>query len=198
MYIRQLNINSLLKHSETCVSALSTENNLLRCAVENQTKTIQKLQEQVAKLQKTLKGAYDSLTCVTKAIGMLKYSEGDYKARLTEQQGRLIDAIAKYSECWAAYVQEITEPSRNGGKNQYLCNSGTGSQRSGAFTVYPDTNSYHCLACDANGDIFNLYVEMNNITDFKIISEELKVKYNISFSQPIRQKKQIASPQQPE
>lgn len=99
MYIRQLNINRLLKHSETCVSALSTENNLLRCAVENQTKTIQKLQEQVAKLQKTLKGAYDSLMYVTKAIGMLKYSEGDYKARLTEQQGRLIDAIAKYSEC---------------------------------------------------------------------------------------------------
>lgn len=91
------------------------------------------------------------------------------------------------------YVNEITEPSKHGGKNQYicpLCNSGTGSHQSGAFTVYPDTNSYHCFACDANGDIFNLYGEVNGITDFKTVAEELKAKYNISSSQPIRQKKQ--------
>ncbi len=95
------------------------------------------------------------------------------------------------------YVNEITELSRNGGKNQYvcpLCNSGTGSHRSGAFTVYPDTNSYNCFACDSNGDIFNLYGEMNNITDFKTIADELKSKYNISSSQPIRQKKQVTKP----
>lgn len=95
------------------------------------------------------------------------------------------------------YVSEITEPSRNGGKNQYicpLCNSGTGSHRSGAFTVYPETNSYHCFACGTNGDIFNLYGEINNITDFKTIANELKAKYNISSSQPIRQKKQPTKP----
>jgi predicted P-loop ATPase len=91
------------------------------------------------------------------------------------------------------YVQEITEPSRNGGKNQYicpLCSSGKGSHHSGAFTVYPDTNSYHCFACNANGDIFTLYGEMNNITDFKTIADKLKAKYNIFSSQPVRQKKQ--------
>ena len=68
------------------------------------------------------------------------------------------------------YVQEITELSRNGSRNQYicpLCNSGTGSHRSGAFTVYPDTNSYHCFACDANGDIFNLYGEVNHTPPHK-------------------------------
>lgn len=95
------------------------------------------------------------------------------------------------------YVNEITEPSRNGGKNQYicpLCNSGTGSHHSGAFTVYPDTNSYHCFACDANGDIFNLYGEVNRIIDFKTIADELKTKYNISSSQPIRPKKQSTKP----
>ena len=95
------------------------------------------------------------------------------------------------------YVNEITEPSRNGSTNQYicpLCNSGTGSHQSGAFTVYPDTNSYHCFACDANGDIFTLYGEMNNITDFKTIANELKSKYNVFSSQPIRQKKQPARP----
>lgn len=95
------------------------------------------------------------------------------------------------------YVNEITEPSRNGSTNQYicpLCNSGTGSHQSGAFTVYPDTNSYHCFACDANGDIFTLYGEMNNITDFKTIANELKSKYNVFSSQPIRQKKQPTRP----
>lgn len=95
------------------------------------------------------------------------------------------------------YVNEITKPSRNGSKNQYicpLCKSGTGSHQSGAFTVYPDTNSYHCFACDANGDIFTLYGEMNNITDFKTIADELKAKYNVFFSQPIRQKKQPTKP----
>lgn len=95
------------------------------------------------------------------------------------------------------YVNEITEPSRNGGKNQYicpLCNSGTGSHRSGAFTVYPETNSYHCFACDANGDIFNLYGEVNRISNFRTIADELKAKYNISSSQPIRPKKQSTKP----
>ncbi|MDE7120923.1 MAG: toprim domain-containing protein [Oscillospiraceae bacterium] len=98
------------------------------------------------------------------------------------------------------YVEEITEASRNGSKNQYicpLCNSGTGQHRSGAFTVYPDTDSYHCFACGANGDIFNLYGEMNNLSDFKVIVEELQAKYNIYFPQPMRQAKKTIKPAEP-
>ena len=86
------------------------------------------------------------------------------------------------------YVQEITKPSRNGGKNQYicpLCNSGTGSHRSGAFTVYPDTNSYKCFSCGSSGDIYTLYglqhnLDIKNKNDFKAISKALENKYNIS------------------
>ena len=91
------------------------------------------------------------------------------------------------------YVNEITKPSTNGSKNQYicpLCNSGTGKNHSGAFTVYPDTTSYYCFACGANGDIFNLYGELNHIKDFPTIANELKAKYGVSSTQPIRQKKQ--------
>lgn len=86
------------------------------------------------------------------------------------------------------YVKEITEPSRHGGNNQYicpLCKSGTGSHHSGAFTVYPDTNSYHCFVCGSNGDIFNLYAEMNNLSlssDFRAITDELTKKYNLLSS----------------
>lgn len=101
MYSRQRDINDLLEHSEACVSALTAENHSLTCTIDNQAKTMQELQEQVKRLQETLRGAYESLTNVTQAIGMLKYSDGDYKASLTEQQSRLIDAIAKYSERWA-------------------------------------------------------------------------------------------------
>ncbi len=109
------------------------------------------------------------------------------------------ETIEKLKPFLLDYVLEITEPSRNGGKNQYicpLCNSGTGSHHSGAFTVYPDTNSYHCFACDANGDIFNLYGEINHISDFKTIADELSDKYNILSSQPIRPKKQPTKPVQ--
>lgn len=109
------------------------------------------------------------------------------------------ETIEKIKPYLLDYVLEITEPSRNGGKNQYicpLCNSGTGSHQSGAFTVYPDTNSYHCFACDANGDIFNLYGEINRISDFKTIADELSAKYNILSSQPIRPKKQSTKPVQ--
>ncbi|MCM1315817.1 MAG: toprim domain-containing protein [Alistipes senegalensis] len=111
------------------------------------------------------------------------------------------DEFGKIKPFLVDYVKEITQPSRNGGKNQYicpLCGSGTGSHHSGAFTVYPDTDRYYCFACDAKGDIFNLYGEINHISDTGTIVRELKSKYGIvSASQPIRQKKQSAKPVQP-
>ncbi len=95
------------------------------------------------------------------------------------------ETIEKLKPFLLDYVQEITEKSRNGGKNQYicpLCRSGTGLHHSGAFTVYPKTNRYHCFACGSNGDILNLYGEMNNISDFKTISDELSKKYHLLSS----------------
>jgi len=95
------------------------------------------------------------------------------------------------------YVTEITESSRNGSKNQYicpLCKSGTGSHRSGAFTVYPDSNTYNCFACGANGDIFTLYGEINHTKDFKTILSDLQSKYGIVASQPLRTKKPSIKP----
>ena len=95
------------------------------------------------------------------------------------------DTIEKLKPFLLDYVEEITAKSINGGKDQYicpLCHSGTGSHHSGAFTVYPDTNSYHCFACGANGDIFNLYGEINHISDFKTIVDELSVKYHLPTS----------------
>ncbi len=101
------------------------------------------------------------------------------------------DSIEKIKPLLLDYVHEITELSRNGGKNQYicpLCKSGTGKNRSGAFTVYPETNSYHCFACGSSGDIFTLYGAVNQITEFKNIIRELESKYNILPSQPNNKK----------
>ncbi|MDE5771666.1 MAG: DUF3987 domain-containing protein [Ruminococcus sp.] len=78
------------------------------------------------------------------------------------------------------YVQEITK--KSGGKNQYICpfcNSGTGNNHSGAFTVYPDSSTYFCFACQQSGDIFKLYGAVNNIIDFKTVLNELSRKYGI-------------------
>lgn len=61
-----------------------------------------------------------------------------------------------------------------------LCKSGTGKNKSGAFTYYPDTNSYSCFSCHSGGDIFNLIGEYENITDFTAQIERAKHIFNIT------------------
>lgn len=76
------------------------------------------------------------------------------------------------------YVNEITR--KSSGKNQYICpicGSGTGNNHTGAFTFYPENNTYYCFACQANGDIFTLYGAVNHISDFKTVKKELEKKY---------------------
>ena len=90
------------------------------------------------------------------------------------------------------YVHEITTKSK--GRNQYICpicGSGTGNNHTGAFTFYPENNKYYCFSCQASGDIFSLYAEINHLDikkDFQQIKTELEEKYRI-FSD-IPQKKQ--------
>ncbi len=89
--------------------------------------------------------------------------------------------IEKLKPFLTDYVQEITK--KSGGKNQYvcpLCGSGTGNNHSGAFTVYPDTDTYFCFACQKFGNIFTLYQELNNISDFKTALDSLARKYGIT------------------
>lgn len=93
-----------------------------------------------------------------------------------------IQEISRIKPFLADYVREITKRSK--GKNQYicpLCNSGAGKNGTGAFTVYPETNSYYCYVCGCGGDIFSLYSAVNGI-DFKESAVRLARKYNVDFS----------------
>ena len=91
MYDRQRNLNKLLESAEEQISALIAENTSLNQKVEDQSVTMQILRER-------FRGAYETLTNVVKAIGMLEYDNtGEYKADLTPKQTRLIDAVTNYS-----------------------------------------------------------------------------------------------------
>ena len=76
------------------------------------------------------------------------------------------------------YVQEITKKSK--GRNQYICpicGSGTGNNHTGAFTFYPENDTYYCFSCQDSGDIFSLYAKINHLdirADFQQIKTELE------------------------
>ena len=86
------------------------------------------------------------------------------------------------------YVHEITTKSK--GRNQYICpicGSGTGNNHTGAFTFYPENNKYYCFSCQASGDIFSLYAEINHLDikkDFQQIKTELEEKYSVFSNIP--------------
>lgn len=102
MYERQRGVNQLLEQAESKVSSQSAKIGSLRHKVEEQDKTIQELRKRLETSQETVRGAYESLTNVVKAVGMLKYDKEDgYAVNLNTQQSRLIDAIEKYGARWA-------------------------------------------------------------------------------------------------
>ena len=62
------------------------------------------------------------------------------------------------------FILDELEPARNQ-RNKYICpicNSGTGKNRTAAFTVNQDYTG-HCYACGFHGDIFDLYVKRDRI-----------------------------------
>lgn len=66
------------------------------------------------------------------------------------------------------YVQSITKPS--GGTNMYvcpLCGSGTGKNRTGAFSVYGNGQKWKCFSCGSGGDLFELIGQVEHISVFK-------------------------------
>lgn len=64
-------------------------------------------------------------------------------------------------------IESTTTRSIKAGKNQYICpfcHSGTGSSKTGAFTFYPETNTFYCFSCQRSGDIGDFIAYKNNIS----------------------------------
>ena len=71
-----------------------------------------------------------------------------------------------------AYVHMVTEPDPKKGRNKYICplpwcGSGTGKNRSGAFTISDDGKAWKCFSCGEGGDLFTLIEKLEGIHDFK-------------------------------
>lgn len=75
--------------------------------------------------------------------------------------------------CLQSYVEQITEKSK--GKGMYvcpLCLSGTGKNKTGAFSL--NGNRFKCHSCGEGGDIFDLVSKVNGLTNFKDILKKTK------------------------
>jgi hypothetical protein len=123
MYQRQLNLNQLLEKSERDgrakdkkIADLQTENTSLRGQIRSLTAQIDQIKaelwEKINNLTEKLRGAYESLTNVVKAVGMLKYDRekdqnGNYTygkygiSNLSKAQDKLIDGLVEYGAKWA-------------------------------------------------------------------------------------------------
>ena len=62
------------------------------------------------------------------------------------------------------YVNTITTRSKSGLYVCPLCGSGTGSHRTGAFSITKDGQRWKCFGCDRGGDIFDLCAEYEHVT----------------------------------
>lgn len=122
-YNRQLRLNQLLEKSERDgrakdkkIADLQTENTSLRGQIRSLTAQIDQIKaelwEKINSLTDKLRGAYESLTNVVKAVGMLKYDRekdqnGNYTygkygiSNLSKAQDKLIDGLAEYGAKWA-------------------------------------------------------------------------------------------------
>lgn len=123
MYQRQLNLNQLLEKSEQNgrakdkqIADLQRENGSLMGQIRSLTAQLDEVKAElwnkINDLTDKLKGAYESLTNVVKAVGMLKYDRekdqnGNYTygkygiSNLSKAQDKLIDGLAEYGARWA-------------------------------------------------------------------------------------------------
>lgn len=88
------------------------------------------------------------------------------------------------------YVESITDHSRKGNKKAYvcpLCGSGTGRNKTGAFTITPDGHSWKCFACDRGGDTLDLIGYVEGIDDYNSKLKRAGELFNVTIDTPARE-----------
>ena len=64
------------------------------------------------------------------------------------------------------YVDQITQKSRKGSYICPICKSGTGPNKTGAFSIFDGGKAWQCFKCNNAGDIFKLIELVENKTSF--------------------------------
>ena len=85
------------------------------------------------------------------------------------------------------YVESITDHSRKGNKKAYvcpLCGSGTGRNKTGAFTITKDGLKWKCFACDRGGDTLDLIGYLEDIDDYSAKVTRAGELFNLDIKAP--------------
>lgn len=72
--------------------------------------------------------------------------------------------LTALKDCLTDYVNSITTRSKGGLYVCPLCQSGTGANKTGAFSITKDGLHWKCFSCDRGGDIYDICAEMENCT----------------------------------
>ena len=85
------------------------------------------------------------------------------------------------------YVESITDHSSKGNKRAYvcpICGSGTGRNKTGAFTITKDGLKWKCFACDRGGDTLDLIGYVEDISDYKTKIARAGELFNLDIEAP--------------
>lgn len=97
------------------------------------------------------------------------------------------EATEVAKEYLESYVENITEHSAKGNRKAYvcpICGSGTGRNKTGAFTITPDGHSWKCFACDRGGDTLDLIGYVEDISDYKTKIARAAELFNLDIEAP--------------
>lgn len=97
------------------------------------------------------------------------------------------EATEVAKEYLESYVENITEHSAKGNRKAYvcpLCGSGTGRNKTGAFTITPDGLKWKCFACDKGGDTLDLIGYLEDIDDYSAKVTRAAELFNLDIEAP--------------
>lgn len=103
------------------------------------------------------------------------------------------EATEVAKEYLVSYVETLTDHSAKGNRKAYvcpLCGSGTGRNKTGAFTITPDGLSWKCFACDRAGDTLDLIGYVEDITDYSAKVTRAGELFNLDIEAPAEYQKQ--------
>ena len=103
------------------------------------------------------------------------------------------EATEAIKERLTEYVESITDHSAKGTRKAYvcpLCGSGTGRNKTGAFTITKDGLSWKCFACVRGGDTLDLIGYVYDLTDYSAKLTRAGELFNLDIEEPTEYQKQ--------